>query len=97
MWRAIAILAIVAHFKDAELVVGKTVPEPEQAPIFIQYLDDERFVTNTEFKLYVDAILVCESGDFVETFTLTSRHSTPSTYLIPRDCTNHFTSWTWWS
>ena len=59
----------MAHFKgDAELVVGKTVPEPEQAPIFIQYLDDERFVTNTEFKLYAAGILVCESGDFVETF-----------------------------
>ena len=43
-------------------------PEPEQAPIFIQYLDDERFITNTEFKLYVDEILVCERGDFVETF-----------------------------
>ena len=66
---SIALLCIMVHFKEnADLVIGTVVPEPQQAPIFIKFTDDGDFLNITDFYIYMDQIMVYESGDFIEAF-----------------------------
>ena len=66
---SIALLCIMVHFKEnPDLVIGTVVPEPQQAPIFIKFTDDGDFLNITDFYIYVDGIMVCESVDFIEAF-----------------------------
>ena len=63
----IAILSVTKLMGEkVENVLGNTIPEPCDAPVFIRYSGD--FLSCTSFEMFVEGELVCESGDLVEVY-----------------------------